>query len=304
MENWKKLVPKMSVCVGLLIVIWGGYLFGMKKIDQTIECEREDDFRWMVQVDDVYTEENEWIVEGFAFELNKDAKGDNYEIVLRDLDTGEYVFPKMKYEERQDVNTYFLCEYDYTKSGFVAKIKKKKLDLMGKNYEVLLKVNNNRMPYRLAIYLADGEVMYTNPMENEPLEAFGTELEGVVENGILRVCRPDEGVYIYQFEGYLYWIIEEIKGFGNEERTYIDCMIRTTQPSMLPENRRNGGYTSDNRDFIFQENELVNIDLEGYRVARIKLPQEYPITSILTGHRDNDEWVWMDTFRMNCLIEK
>lgn len=34
----------------------------------------------------------------------------------------------MEYVIREDVNSYFLCEYDYTKSGFVASLNERLLD--------------------------------------------------------------------------------------------------------------------------------------------------------------------------------
>ena len=34
-----------------------------------------------------------------------------------------------------------------------------------------------------------------------------------------------------------------------------------------------------------------------YRVCKRKLPEEYSITSIVTGYYKNDKWIWKNYFR-------
>jgi len=281
--------------VGLLCVIWGGYyLVKHYGIDRILEV-KEDDFSWVYQVDSVELEGKELVLRGFAFELNRGSEEGAFEIVLQDIESGEMYFPKMEYMEREDVNEYFLCEYDYVESGFEATIKAKRLNLEEKKYEVLLKITDERLAYQTGTYISNGKLMYTNPMEFEPLDVAGTDLEEVVEQGVLRVYRPDYGMYVYQYEGELYWIAESNYGFA-EGDTLVQCNVDTTQISRLPEKRLDNQLSWDNIGFWFCKRELLGDNFGKYRVAKRALPTEYSIEKIWTGNYI-DEWIWKQYFR-------
>lgn len=282
------------LCVGLLAVIWGGYLLIMRGIHRSIEpCE--DDFSWVYQVDSVVVEGDEFVLTGFAFELGRDAEKKAFDIVLQDIETGKNYFPKMQYSERKDVNEYFLCEYDYLNSGFTARIKSKKLDLQKGNYEVLLQMGGTRKAYQTGTYLSKGQLMYVNPNEYVPLEVVGTNLEEIVEKGVLRVYRPDVGMYVYQYEGELYWIAEPEYGFV-EGDTIMQYQLGTTQVEKIPQHRLENGWSSDNIGFLFSRNELTEWNTGKYRVTKKSLPTVYSITKIWIGNFI-DGWIWLQNFR-------
>lgn len=302
MEKKKRTTGQVVVCVGLLVLIWGGY-FLVKEyiIGRRLEV-KADDFSWVYQVDAAETRDGEFVLKGFAFELDKNAVGDNYEIVLQELETGKNYFLAMDYLERKDVNDYFLCEYDYLQSGFEARIKEKKLNLQERDYEVLLRMAGEKKAYRTGTYLTEGQLVYTNPTEFVPLEVAGTELEEVVENGVLRVYRPDYGMYVYQYDGELYWIAEPGYGFVDED-TYVQYQLYTTQIANLPEVRLKNEWYWDNIGFQFTTNELKGQNFGIYRVAKKALPVEYAITRIWTGNHI-DEWIWRQNFRPWYVFEK
>ncbi len=291
----KRTMWHVLVCFFLVCLIWGAFNFGMEKLNQRIESVIEDDFSWVVQVDGVRKENNELVLEGFAFELNEDAKTKAFDIILYDLDTGEYLFPKMEYEERKDVNNYFRCEYDYTKSGFVAKIKEKNLNLVEHDYEILLKEKQSRKPYRFSTYIEDGELMYVNPKEYKPLDVEGTDLEEIVENGVLRVYRPDVGMYVYQYEGDLYWIADENYDFSETNATRIQELVLTTQTDKLPNGKPENRWSSEDLWFYFEKYELSQSGV--LRVAKRNMPEEYTVAIVKTGCFKND-WIWGQFFRM------
>lgn len=295
-------IGHIAVCVGLLALIWGGYfLIKEYKIGRILEV-KADDFSWVYQVDAVEIEEGTLLLKGFAFQLGVDAEKNNCEIVLQELETGKRYFLKMSYLERQDVNAYFLCEYEYLQSGFVAEIKEKRLDLVEKSYEVLLRVTGERTTYQTGTYLSKGKLVYTNPTEFEPLEVAGTALEEVVENGILRVYRPDYGMYVYQYGGDLYWIAEPEYGFADGD-TYVQYQLETTQKENLPKVRLENQWDWDNIGFWFMTNEMTGQDFGNYRVAKKALPVEYAITKIWTGNYI-DGWIWRQNFRPWYVFEK
>ena len=246
------------ICVGLVCLIWGGYFF-IKHFgaDRILEIE-EDDFSWVYQVDHAGIEGKYLVLRGFAFELDKDATEGAFEIVLQDIESEKKYFPTTQYMERTDVNEYFLCEYDYLNTGFEVVVKEKQLDLDERDYEILLRKTGERQTYRTGIFISKGEVMYTNPKTFEPLDVEGTGLEEIIKEGILRVYRPDYGMYVYQYEGELYWIADESYAFDEDGNVYIEYQLDTTQIDKLPERRLENQWYWDNLGFVFKERNTRN----------------------------------------------
>ena len=291
MEKNKKTVLHMVICIGLLCLIWLGYLLAVKYgVNRRIEI-RGGGNPWVYQVDSVAIQKQKCILSGFVFELNADAKSEVYEIVLHDLDTGKNFFPKMEYGKREDVNRYFECEYDYEDSGFSSSIDMKKI--RGRNYEILLRVIDEKDAYHTGTYLLDGKLQYVNPYENQ-LEVEGTDLEEIINQGKARVYRPDCGMYVYQYDNELYWIAEPEYDFVDGD-TYIQYQLNTTQIERLPKYRLENGWYWDNIGFWFSECEVTEMDTGKYRVAKKEIPQEYSIRGIWTGNY-GDDWIWRADF--------
>ncbi len=293
-KKYKFFWGQLVVCVGLLVLIWGGYFIVARKMELQIEKELEDDFSWVVQVDGVEKQGENVVLSGFAFKINADAKKDAFRIVLRNLDTGEYLFPKMKYLDRKDVNDYFLCEYDYTNSGFLATVKTEEIDLQKNEYEVLLLPHLTHSPYRFATYISKGELLYTNPKTYEALDVEGTSIEEIVKEGVLRVYEPENHMYVYQYMGELYWIAEEEYQYWDND--VLEFLTYTTQNKRLPQQRLENNWMFDNIGFVFSSMELPEMSARGYRVSKKEIPTEYSIKKITTGNEKNG-WIWKSEFR-------
>lgn len=255
----------------------------------------QDNFSWVFQIDSIVENESKLVLEGWAFKLNKNATLGNFEIILRNIETEERYYPKMKYHARDDVNEYFLCEYDYTLSGFTAEINLSKLDLDEAAYEVILRPSGSKTAFATSVYYADGKEMFVNPNEFVPLQTEGTDLEKITHEGILRVYRPDYGMYVYQYEGELYWIAEEDYGFVDGD-TCIQYQMDTTQVDKLPKDRLDNGWFWSNISFYFKTNELTEWIIYDYRVTKFALPKKYSVTRIYTGNYI-DGWIWQQYFR-------
>lgn len=278
-----------------MCVVLSGYFLMRQGVDKQIVIQ-PDDFTWVYQVDETEVIEGELTLSGFAFELNSDAKGKAFEIVLRNSKTGQLHFPKVKYTSRDEVNNYFLCEYNYSDSGFLVTLSENKLKLQENTFEILLRMSDKKKSYSTGTYIFKGKIMYTDPQEYMPLDVEGTEIEEIVADGKLRVYRPDFGMYVYQYEDELYWIAEQDYNFNENNSTRVQYQIGTTQVEKLPKERQEGGWNWDNLNFGFTHEELLNCDTGVYRVAKKKLPVEYSITKIWTGDYDKD-WVWQQYFR-------
>ena len=296
MKQTRRPIVQVMICIGALIVIWGAYFMTVRKIDQRIEKICEDDLLWVAQVEELQHKEGKFILEGFSFRINRDADDEAFEIVLMDMETGKYLFPKMEYVERKDVNDYFLCEYDYTKSGFIATLNDRLLDFDEKQYEVLIRPKGTKEVRRFGNYLIDEKVTYVHPEKFVPLEATATDLEEIIADGVCIMSRPDVGLCIYQQEKKLYWIAEQGYGFYDNNQTSVECMIATTQGSKLfGEKKRD---TKVNNGFIFEEKEVEDMSTDDYRVAVTDIPSEYPVEHFVVGdHTEVDGWIWNEPIR-------
>lgn len=292
-DKVKKIVQTI-VCITLLIVIWVGYAIGSKKINQTIDHKLADDFSWVVQVDTALEKDGVLRFEGFAFRLNMDAKNGVFDIVLHDLDTGEYLYPNMEYLDRKDVNDFFLCDYDYTKSGFVAKIKKDRLH-MDNDYEFLLKPRKTKIAYQFMTYLSDGMLVFANPKEYIVPDVKGTYLEEIVNNGVLRLYEPKKA-YVFQNDGDLYWLFEADSMLEEELTSYVEWHLETTQIGKLPKERLKNSWYFDNLGFYFADAEIDDEDNVKYRVARRDIPELYAVSHMRTGQQ-KEGMAWLSGFR-------
>jgi len=294
MKKSSKTLIHTFICIGLMCILFVGY-FNMRKWMEAQIVETEDDYSWAYEIESTLIEEDELVLEGFAFRGNVDAVKGSFEIVLQDVESKKNYFANMEYEDRVDVNKYFLCEYDYLQSGFKAKFKKKKLNINERCYEVLLRLKGKDVAYRIGAYLVNGEIEYANPKEYIPLDVAGTDLEWLVEEGTLRVYRPDCGMYVYQHENDLYWVADPSYKFVDGD-TCVQFQLYTTQVEKLPEARLINHSDWDSIAFSFCENELIEFNTGKYRVTKKAIPTEYSVKTMETGYLDNG-WVWQQYFR-------
>ena len=296
-ENKERTIVKALICVGLLFVIWGVYICMMHAQKCRINEIREDDFSWIAQVESIEEENNNVTIKGFAFELNKTAKEKAYSVVLRNLDTDEMMVPKISYVDREDVNNYFLCQYDYTCSGFVLTVKDDKINLEENDYEVLIKPYWEEYAYQVGIYLSAGELLCVNPDEYIPLQTEDAKLSEIAENGVLRAYQPDMGIYVYQYGNVMYWIMDrEYPYFGDNGDMWMQFVLYTTQNEKLPKEMLEKKCMWNNCSFSFQSKEVQEYNTDNYRVVGCELPSEHSISRVETGHW-GENVIWRIQFR-------
>lgn len=295
----KRLLIQGATCVILLCLVWGMYYLVNRKIvtdKQQKICLFDDDFSWIYQVDNAEQKGKKLVLEGFAFEAGVTSEDEKFEIVLHNLDSGENIFSQMEYVDRQDVNDYFFCKYDYSKSGFIATFESKNLSLKNQKYEVLLRVLGEERAYRTGTFISNEKIVFFSPLEFMPPDVVGTDLEEIVNSGVLRIYRPDYGMYVYQYNGDLYWIADPRYDFNDDGEAYIQWHLETSQVEKLPQYRLENQWYFDNLGFYFSEEELKEWNTGKYRVARMELPMEYSITRMNTGCHE-EGWIWKEDFR-------
>ncbi len=203
------------------------------------------------------------------------------------------------HDERPDVNRYFLCEFDYSRSGFVATLDCDDIDLSTTCYRIAIKLDDriSKKAILTNLYLTNKGLCYTDPSQSPELDTLGTDLDYIVNEGVRVVSRPDFGCYVYQLEDRLYWIADETYSFCEDGATYIQYQMETTQYDKLPADRLENNWFWSNIGDYFENHEITNqMNCGKYRVSVRDIPKEYSVTHIQTGYHNGD-WVWCSEFK-------
>lgn len=277
------------------------------------------------QVENISFNENEVFIKGWFFELMKvqntiqEINNDSIlSVLIYDINSDEkkYVDGTAKPSEgvlctvertiRTDVNEYFKCEYDYSNSGFIAKINKEDIDIENGQYQIIFKIRRDGytedgIPSNA--FIDKGKLKYISPKEEIPLDVKGTDLEKIIQNGYCLASCPDNHISIYQYNKQLYWITDEYYSFEMDESTYIQYQVETTQYDRLPIARKENGWFWDNIGDDFEKHEITDkMDCGKYRVSVREIPQSYSVYLIITGYY-TDETVWRKSLRPVFLYE-
>lgn len=224
----------------------------------------------------------------FCFQVEPDGRGfcfrtdgqEKYAIKVKNID-GKMSDVKAEIGiERLDVAEYFGEEYQY--SGFQMEIPETKSEVLI-YYNPLLTIPTG-------VYVSETGVNYANDSTPPAIDA------PFVDNGTLRVYRPDYHCWVYQHEGSLYWVVDKDFYFEDDGSTLIQYQLWTTQTEKLPQHRLDNNWLWDNIGGNFEDYEIEG-DWNGYRVMKRDLPTAYPIISIVTGYHKNGEWIWNECFR-------
>ena len=127
-----------------------------------------------------------------------------------------------------------------------------------------------------------------------PLRTEGTDLEEIVKNGVLEEYNPNNHVYVYLYEGTLYWIVEDGFKFEADGTTCIELVLCTTETEKLSAESLAAGKDFDSHPLVFEQYELQG-HFGRYRVCAYELPERYHITLIRTGYYSRG-WLWRKSF--------
>ena len=287
------LIKKLSICIGLLLCTFFYYKLGTNWLQQKAEVKEFDSmYPYMYQIDSVESQKGKVCFEGWFFKLGESSEDKEYTIVLYDEKNSKKYFLKTEMYKRTEVDNYFSGEYDYSNCGFKASISEK---ILGDNvYEVLFAVGDSFIATKTNIFYSDNKIWYTNPYLFQNLDVAGTDLENVVEQGMLRVYLPKQGMYIYQYNDKLYWIADRNFNFEEDGTTYIYYRVMPSEKEVMQKNYERTQELWEECSFYFEEMELSGKNTGRYRVAVKDMPQ-YPITLEWTGYC-SDNWDWLNYF--------
>ena len=317
MKKNKQILLKASVILILVVVFF--------LINEGINSSRKESFKmypdgngYVYQVEDINIVGDELVIKGWFFELknsrNKDrtvTANPKLGVLLFDLNSkAEYdmdgdlklykgINTEVTTKDREDINEYFKCEYNYSHCGFEAKTKLSEVDLENNDYQIVFKLNGEtKIGVMSDAYIHKGELIYVSPADLFELNIQGTDLEKIVNDGVCLASSKESNVCIYQYNRKIYWITTKDSFLEDDGSTFIQYQIDTTQYDRLPQNRIEEGSYWDNIGGAFEKYEITNeINCGDYRVSVRDIPKEYAIVRILTGYYVNGVWIWEKNIR-------
>lgn len=146
-------------------------------------------------------------------------------------------------------------------------------------------------PISTKTYINSDHIEYV-PNAPKP-DIITTDLEFLLDKGILKVYNADYDVYVYQVDNRLYWLI------GADFDASIIYHLYTEEKENLPEDRQQYGF--DNRGFrIGSEKDLTEmVNCGKYRVFSDIIPTDYKVTAIAVGMNKGPDIYWREYFRPN-----
>lgn len=260
-------------------------------------------------VEEAYVDGNALKISGWCFNKGVNSNNQEIQVFLRNLeDENDVVWMDVERVKRDDVNDYYECSYDYSQTGFEARANVRKLDLQKKNYEIFLKVSysreegeNTKVAKTVSSkrYVVEGALTALEPrVDKEPVRTTSIELNTIFDNGQLLLYREDFDIYVYQYEGKLYWVAGEKFFFEEDATTYIQYQLDTSRIDKLPKSRLENEWYWDNIGFNFEEYEITEKEFAPYRVAVKDIPTEYPVLCFWTGYYVNT-WVWEEYLNLD-----
>ena len=261
-------------------------------------------------IEDINIANGNIILDGYAFLLGMDSTNTSVSLLLLGVNSGNEVWPDIEQINRPDVNTYFLCEYNYKYSGFRASLEDTELK-DDECYEIIINIDYSvdglykvRKTVSSNRFILNGKLYVYNPsqFDKPDLELQSELLRKVFSDGQLCFYQKEDGMYVYQYEEKLYWIANGDFEFDKNGQTIIPYYLYTSQIDKLPVERVQ--YKFDNLDFHFEQYEYKDEVTAPYRVAIRDIPDDYAITNITTGHYDFETktWFWKGSFHLDDLF--
>lgn len=274
------------------------------------------------QIESIAIEDKKLVVKGWFFELKKVRNtpknvndGANTGIVLYDLKYEDEnnknpenprngIALHVEYIDRNDVNKYFSCEYNYSHCGFIARTDVSNINLTDGKYQIIIKPDtSDTKGITSNAYINMGKLQYVDPRQEINLDFTDPELNKIVNEGVCLASCPENNVYIYQYEWKIFWIADKGFAFDDNEKTTIQFQAFTTQFDKLPSHRLLNGW--DNIGDTFENNEVRFEENSGdYRISSRDIPRDYSIVSLLTGQNIAGQWLWKEILRPVYTFDK
>lgn len=312
-KKWKKTVLQGVICIGLVVLIWGGYFIVKGKIDadreekELKELQVKVDYKLLSQVETINSESGKVTISGWA--LRKYSKNKNIYLLLRTEDKGEQILIRTDCTERTDVDDIMNHEFDFGKTGFTAKIREKELE-KDKSYEILLVLEyeeekSTKVQKKITTnqYIYNGKLYRYRPEEFVKPKISQAEINEVIDNGKLYACDAEKGGWIYEYQGMMYCILDG-KQFEGLKAPSVPCAIYPVHGEDVPTERmelyQEKGF--DYYEIYLNDTHRIQEGDTVYYVVSLELPK-YPISYMKTGSYGNGgvSWLYKAEFQMDII---
>lgn len=255
------------------------------------------------QVDQAISRDGTINLDGFCFWYEQDHS--HYNLILQSAETGKMIPLKTESGlKREDVSAYF--HRDDIKPGFHASGQ----GIEPGEYEIILDFGlYRRLPTSTYLSISqnlsaqstqanqDSVVVHDLPAPLRPtLANAGPDLQKILSSGIPKASHPENHVYVYWYDGCLYWIVEDGFTYEKDGTTRLELILWSSNKDLLPEKVQAEGKDFHTVGIDFEPNELKG-DFGEYRVTVWKAEAPYPISMIRTGVYAKGGWVWQDNIR-------
>lgn len=298
-------VVSMCVVLGMYVGVHAKIAI-QKAHEYTIGQDRRGLIKY---IEDVEIEGDVIKISGWCLKKGINSGDQKIQVFLRNLeDENDVVWMEVERIDRDDVNDYYDCSYDYSQTGFEARANIREVDFQEKDYEIFLKVSyvDKERENKKAVstvssrrYIVDGALTtIASEVDKEPVKTASTELNTIFDNGQLLLYREDFDIYVYQYDGKIYWVAGEKFFFEEDATTYIQYQLDTSRIDKLPKSRLENEWYWDNMGFAFEEYEITEKGFTPYRVAVREIPTEYPVLCFWTGYHV-DTWIWEEYLNLD-----
>lgn len=302
-EKIKDNLKVQSIVFLICMVVLGGIYFVLQdymEINKVINKKVEFDLKTFVDITNVSIENGQLNILGWGFRI--DCEPINIKIILSAVDEEDIKILETEQIESKEFFKYvkYLNLKDISiKSGFKTNIKVDELkkDCSYKiqvylSYQELETIGQKESKKIFTEkYLYNGKLYDFNPKEFVEPKFIDIQMMKVIEKGNLLGYNTEYGACVYLYEGSLYWILDKTIEKNLDENLYMFLHLNTTKMELLPENSKKIGF--DNKDFYFNTFEIFMEQDSNYRVARVLLENQYPITYIATGHYADNKNLWV-----------
>lgn len=234
------------------------------------------------EITEVKVEGNQYVFCGWGFDSNYYDETSQCELILKDTETGESLWPQMEQgAEAVEIANCYTNGNNYDDAGFQGSIKLSKL-AEGSVYEILLRYTSSYMDEKgnekeyVRIVTMD-KFFYQRKMTEYNSKVFkkpeieGTELEKILKNARVFCYFPEE-MWVYYDKENLYYIIEK-QFFIGKENYEIPVQWSTGDINQLPEERRESGF--GNEGFIASTKIVPSLETKKYIVLMTDIPANY-----------------------------
>lgn len=305
----------MCILVGMYIVVQDK-LVSIRDYRKIVERDISFDMDIMADIECVRYEDNSVFLTGWAAHLA--AVDFDINLVVNALDGSDTQVYNLNKIQRLDLEKYFNIREDQSIAGFelILTEEQVKKDVC---YELLLYIEydlneeniKNQGNYvkisrvgdkiELRHFLLNGELYSYNPLTFVSPTVEDAKLEKVVNCGEICSYDIEKGVWIYWYDGSLYWILDAGSFPTLDKGLSLPVYIYTNSPDLIPDNEIDfydkKGCT--HREVYLEEEHCINTGPTTYFVASVELPVEYSITYLKTGvyaSKEEQHWKYEDIF--------